>query len=511
MLVIAAAGALSAVALASGSPLTWGLCFVAAFALFGVRWVAAAPARATLAAARVSTLGAATLVAAAPFLPVDATAVPPRAHLAGGLLAGGVAAGFALVPLGGWVSGGGRLLRGAALAPWALLLVPALVLTSQPLQSVLPVEARLTFAAILLPAGAISAAWGALRGLSVADRDRYARVLLADLGLVAMGLATPLGGARLGSLLLMLTHLCVGPLLLHEPWASSSRPRRLAWAALSGVPPSPAFWGRFALVTALAGAFGGTVLLAAIPVVGAVMVIALRAAMAASPPRPRGPDRPRRAPGGLGPAAGGGDGRAAARRLPARPARRRLGGMDPTGLLDAVLAVAVYPGVAFLAVAAVLHGRLAGRRDRRPARPGSRGQPAAGACGQRGHRDAPDGGRPRAPPATDRGGRRQRRGRHRAAGRRRRPGGGVALGVGARRRRRPAGDRARRRASTVSVVAVTTAGGGAALAARVVAAALLVLAGSVASAGRAASAVSAALALCGAALVIPLCFGTRHR
>jgi hypothetical protein len=289
VLVIAASGALSAVALASGSPLMWGLCFVAAFALFGVRWVAAAPARATLAAARVTTLGAATLVAAAPFLPVDATALPSRSHLAGGLLAGGIAAGFALVPLGGWVSGGGRLVRGAALAPWALLLIPALLLTTQPLQTVLPAEARLTFAAILLPAGAISAAWGALRGLSVPDGERYARVLLADLGLIAMGLATPLAGARLGSLLLMLTHLCVGPLLLHEPASASSRPRRVAWAALCGVPPGPAFWGRFALVTALTSAFGGTVLLAAIPVVGGVLVIALRAAMASSTVGTAGP------------------------------------------------------------------------------------------------------------------------------------------------------------------------------------------------------------------------------
>ncbi len=254
-----------------------------------MRWVIAAPARSTLAAARVTTLGAATLVAAAPFLPVGATAVPPRAHLAGGLLAGGIAAGFALVPLGGWVTGGGRLVRRAALAPWALLLVPALLLTTQPLQSVLPAESRLTFAAILLPAGAISAVWGALRGLSVADSDRYARVLLADLGLVAMGLATPVAGARLGSLLLMLTHLCVGPLLIHEPAPASSRPRRVAWAALCGIPPSPAFWGRFALITALTGAFGGTVLLAAIPVAGAVMVIALRAATAAGAASPAGP------------------------------------------------------------------------------------------------------------------------------------------------------------------------------------------------------------------------------
>ncbi len=281
ILVIAASGSLSAVALASGSPLTWGLCFVAAFALFGARWVAAAPARTTLAAARVATLGAAALVGAAPFLPVDTTVLPPRAHLAGGLLAGGIAAGFALVPLGGWVSGGSRLVRGAALAPWALLLLPSLLLTTQPLQTVLPAEARVTFAAVLLPAGAISAVWAALRGLGVSDGDRYPRVLLADLGLVAMGLATPLAGARLGTLLLMITHLCVGPLLLQEPASASPRPRRVAWAALSGVPPGPAFWGRFALITALTSAFGGTVLLAAIPVAGGVMVIALRATMAA--------------------------------------------------------------------------------------------------------------------------------------------------------------------------------------------------------------------------------------
>jgi hypothetical protein len=282
IIVIASCGALSAIALATGSPLTWGLCFVAAFALVGIRWVAAAPARATLAAARVSTLGAATLLAAAPFLPVDAAAVPPRAHLAGGLLAGGIAAGFALVPLGGWVSGGSRLVRGAALAPWALLLVPALLLSTQPLQVVLSPDARDTFSAILLPVGAVTAVWAALRGVSVPDGERYARVLLADLGLVAMGLATPLPTARLGSLLLMLTHLCVGPLLVHDPASASSRPRRLAWAALCGVPPGPAFWGRFALSTALATTFGGALLLATLPVAGAIMVIALRSAIAAT-------------------------------------------------------------------------------------------------------------------------------------------------------------------------------------------------------------------------------------
>ncbi|MGH7723035.1 MAG: hypothetical protein ACRENL_09450, partial [Candidatus Dormibacteria bacterium] len=288
VLVLAACGALSAVALSAGSPLVWGICFVGGSALLGVRWVAAAPARATLAAARVATLGAAALTASSPFLPVDVAALPPRAHVAGALLAGGIAAGFGLVPLGGWVTGGARLVRGSALAPWALLLVPALLFTVQPLQTVLPPDARSTFGGILLPAGAISAAWAAGRGLGSGDGERYPRVLLADLGLVAMGLATPQAGARLGSLLLMLTHICVGPLLVQDPPVVGSRPRRLAWAALCGVPPGPAFWGRFALLAALTTAFGGAVLLATLPVTGAILVIALRAARAAMTAPPSG-------------------------------------------------------------------------------------------------------------------------------------------------------------------------------------------------------------------------------
>jgi hypothetical protein len=281
ILVIGACGALSSVALATGSPLVWGTCFVGGTALVGIRWLSAAPGRPTLAAGRVATAGASALVAASPFLPVDIDSVLPRAHLAGGLLAGGIAAGFALFPLGGWVAGGARLVRGAALAPWALLLVPALLLTVQSLPTVLPTDARTTLAAILLPAGAVGATWPALRGLMAADGDRYTRVLLADLGLVAMGLGTQQPGARVGSLLLMLTHLCCGPLLLQEPGALPARPRRLAWLALCGAPPTPAFWGRFALLTALAAAFGGATLLATVPVTAALLVIALRAAMAA--------------------------------------------------------------------------------------------------------------------------------------------------------------------------------------------------------------------------------------
>jgi hypothetical protein len=294
LLILAACGALSALALASGSPLIWGVCFVAGFALLGMRLVAAAPSRITLAAARVATLGAAALLAAAPFLPVDVSSPRPRAHIAGGLLAAGVAAGLALVPLGGWMTGTARAVRGAALAPWALLLMPALVLSAQPLQILLPTDARSVFGFILLPAGALTAGWAALRALVAVDAERYARVLLVDLGLVAMGLATPQPGARLGSLLLVLTHLCVAPLLLQEARSTETRPRRFSWLALSGIPPSPAFWGRFALLSALTAGFGGGPLLVTVPATGAVLLVALRGAMApsgdgagASPPAAR--------------------------------------------------------------------------------------------------------------------------------------------------------------------------------------------------------------------------------
>lgn len=278
ILVLAASGALAAVALATGSPLVWGVCFVAGFALVGIRWMTVAPGRVTLAAGRIPTVGASALVAAAPFLPLDAASAPTRAHLAAGLLAAGVAAGLGLLPLGGWVVGGRRSLRGAALAPWALVLVPALVLSTQGLPGVLPAEARSTLGALVLAAGALSAAWAALRGVTAAAGDRYARLLLADTSLVAMGLAAQAPGARVGSLLLVLTHLCAAPLLLQDPATMPLRPRRLAWLAVSGVPLTPAFWGRFALVAALAGAFGGSTLLVTVPVTGALVVVALRAA-----------------------------------------------------------------------------------------------------------------------------------------------------------------------------------------------------------------------------------------
>jgi hypothetical protein len=55
-----------------------------------------------------------------------------------------------------------------------------------------------------------------------------------------------------GALIIVLSHLTLAPILLRPAEAGLVWPRRVAWALLSGVPPSPAFWGRFLLLEALA-------------------------------------------------------------------------------------------------------------------------------------------------------------------------------------------------------------------------------------------------------------------
>ncbi len=178
--------------------------------------------------------------------------------------------------------------------------------------------------------------------------------------------------------------------------------------------------------------------------------------------------------------------------------------MDPTGLLEAVLAVAVYPGAAFLAVAALLHGVLAGRRAGVGA-PGSLPTtiilPVLSAALATAMLPMPGSPALRLPPAS-----------------------GVTgnvvvivvllavavdLGGGARRMAALAGGAAlpvlalAAVGNTVSVVTIAGAPGSWALAARALAAALLVLAASTGATGRSAAVVSAGLSLTGAALVIP--------
>ena len=178
--------------------------------------------------------------------------------------------------------------------------------------------------------------------------------------------------------------------------------------------------------------------------------------------------------------------------------------MDPTGLLDSVLAVAVYPGASFLALAALLRTRLAGRRA--ALRPG--GPPPAislvpATSAVIAAAMLPVVGSPmlRLPPPSG------------AAGNVVAVLVLLAISVDLGARSTAAGWLAAAAAlpvlalattlGTLDVETVVRAPGAGGIAARALAAALLVIASSLCGEGRVAALVSATLALTGAAMVIP--------
>jgi hypothetical protein len=197
----------------------------------------------------VAGLGAAALLAASAFLPGAGPAVDTRTALAGGLLAGGICAQLALVPLGGWGAAAVSAVRSADVAPWLLLLAPAVLFSTGIFLPLLAPGTRTPLANTLLGLGLVTALYSGLQ--AVRDREAaYGRVLIADLALSAAALGTLHSPARLGGYLVVLSHLCAAPLLLTPARQGLERHRRLAWLALTSLPPLPGFWGRFLLLQA---------------------------------------------------------------------------------------------------------------------------------------------------------------------------------------------------------------------------------------------------------------------
>ncbi|MGI8847705.1 MAG: hypothetical protein ACR2GX_05485 [Candidatus Dormibacteria bacterium] len=254
-LILGVVGGTVVLILAARSPLLWGLAALVAMGTVSVRWLTLSPGRATLAAGRIPALGAAAILAAAPFLPVTGEGSGPGATLVGNLLLVGVIGLLALVPAGGWAVGSAAVVRSGEIAVWMFLIAPAVLITSATIPSDLVLGGRLTFEHGLLVAGLVSAMWGGVQASRRVGRGTaYTRVAVADLALFAAGIGSTQAVARSGGLLLVLTHLVVGPLLLQTPVAALARQRRLGWVALSGIPPSPAFWGRLLVLEGCAAA-----------------------------------------------------------------------------------------------------------------------------------------------------------------------------------------------------------------------------------------------------------------
>ena len=275
VLALSVTGAAGVVAMSATVPVVWAFALAIGVGAVALRWIATAPARTTLAAGRVAGMGAAAILAGAVVVPTEAPPSDVRAALAGALIAAGVSALLGLVPMGGWAAGAGAAVRGADLAAWAFLLAPAVLLSvSSGLASIAGRTAD-ALAAVLLLLGLASALYGGVHAVLAQGVERYGRLLLADFGLAAAGLGSRQSAGSLGVLLILLAHLCAGPLLLNAPRPGLERVHRLAWLALSGLPPSVSFWGRLLVLEALV-ATNGLALLVALAAGAAMLAAAMR-------------------------------------------------------------------------------------------------------------------------------------------------------------------------------------------------------------------------------------------
>jgi hypothetical protein len=279
-------GAAVTLAMASGDPLVTGLALTAAVGTLALRWIGQAPGRATLAAGRIAGSGTAALVAASPFLPLSGTTTGATPALVAGLLVAGVAALLAVYPLGGWAAGILGSLRPLEVAPWLVLVVPVVLLLSERIPAGVLGDGVPLFEHVLLVIGLGSAVWGGVWAVRGPGRTRYGRIFMSDIALCVAAV----GGQRVspavtGALIIVLTHLIVAPILLRPFEAGLVWPRRVAWALLSGIPPSPSFWGRFLILGALAaGNISSTV--AAVIAMSAIFIATVLACSTKSMPTP---------------------------------------------------------------------------------------------------------------------------------------------------------------------------------------------------------------------------------
>lgn len=273
---IGVVGAAATIVMASSDPLVSALALTGAVATLVLRWIGLAPGRATLAAGRVAGTGTAALLAASPLLPLTGFTTGDRPVVVAGLLATGVAALLAIYPLGGWAAGIIGSLKPIDVAPWMILLVPVVLIIAERIPGGVLGDGTPVFEHVLLVVGLGSAVWSGVWAVRGAPAMRYGRVFMADIALcVAAVEGASVSPAITGALVILVTHLTLAPILLRPAGAGVLWPRRVAWALLSGVPPSPTFWGRLLLLEALAAGNVGSTIAAVIAMAAIFIAVVL--------------------------------------------------------------------------------------------------------------------------------------------------------------------------------------------------------------------------------------------
>jgi hypothetical protein len=180
-------------------------------------------------------------------------------------------------PLGGWAAGVIGSLKPAEVAPWLVILVPVVLIIAERIPGGNLGDGTPVYEHVLLVIGLGSAVWGGLWAIRGRPAMRYGRVFMADIALCAAAVeGAPVSPALTGALIILITHLTLAPILLRSDVDGLRWPRRVAWALLSGVPPSPTFWGRLLILEALAaGNIGSTI--AAVIAMGAIFIAAVMA------------------------------------------------------------------------------------------------------------------------------------------------------------------------------------------------------------------------------------------
>ena len=121
-------------------------------------------------------------------------------------------------------------------------MVPAALLVEFRILVSLPDQIQVILQNTLLGIALVSAVWSAGHGLRLPGKDRYIRMLLADLALGVAALMAGSWSAALGLQLLLAMHLVAFPVM-----SGDRRVARGWWLALSSLPPAPGFWVRLAL------------------------------------------------------------------------------------------------------------------------------------------------------------------------------------------------------------------------------------------------------------------------